>query len=52
MLQRKIEHEIDAQFLSAEKAEKNLAWRAETSLDEGLRRTIEWYREHLDDLRA
>jgi CDP-glucose 4,6-dehydratase len=50
MLQRKIEHEIDAQFLTAEKAEKILGWRAETSLDEGLRRTIEWYRAHLDDL--
>ena len=46
MLQRKIDHEIDAQFLSAEKAEKKLAWKAEISLDEGLRRTIEWYREY------
>ncbi|MCI0661106.1 MAG: GDP-mannose 4,6-dehydratase [Acidobacteria bacterium] len=46
MLQRKIDHEIDAQFLSAEKAEKKLGWRAEISLDEGLRRTIEWYREY------
>jgi len=47
MLQRKIEHEIDAQFLSAEKAGKMLGWRAETSLDEGLRQTIEWYREYI-----
>src|SRR5262245_5553706 len=51
MLQIKIEHEIDAQFLSAEKAGKMLGWRAETSLDEGLGLTIEWYREHLDDLK-
>jgi CDP-glucose 4,6-dehydratase len=48
MLQRKIEGEIDAQYLSAEKAEKRLGWRAEVSLNEGLRRSIEWYRKHLD----
>jgi CDP-glucose 4,6-dehydratase len=51
MLQRKIENEIDAQFLSAEKAERVLGWKAEINLDEGLRRTIEWYRSHLDKLR-
>jgi CDP-glucose 4,6-dehydratase len=50
MLQTKIDGEIDAQYLSAEKAEKRLGWRAEVSLDEGLQRTIEWYRTHLDDL--
>jgi nucleoside-diphosphate-sugar epimerase len=46
-LQRKIEREIDAQFLSAEKAEARLGWRAEIDLDEGLKRTIEWYRARL-----
>ncbi len=51
MLQRKIEREIDAQYLSAEKAEKRLGWRAEVSLDDGLLRTIDWYRTHLDRLR-
>ena len=29
---------------STEKAEKLLDWRARTSLEEGLRRTVEWYR--------
>lgn len=48
MLQRKIEREIDAQYLSAAKAEARLGWRAEMSLDEGLKHTIEWYRAHLD----
>ena len=48
MLARKIEREIDAQYLSAEKAEARLRWRAEVSLDEGLKRTIEWYRAHLN----
>ncbi|MGH9753449.1 MAG: NAD-dependent epimerase/dehydratase family protein [Blastocatellia bacterium] len=47
MLQRKIDREIDAQYLSAAKAEARLGWRAEVGLDEGLKRTIEWYRAHL-----
>lgn len=50
LLQRKIEHEIDAQYLSADKAEARLGWRAEVSLDEGLRRTIDWYRAQLDKI--
>lgn len=48
MLQRKIEGEIDAQYLSAAKVEARFGWRAEVSLDEGLRRSIEWYRANLD----
>lgn len=48
MLQRKIEGEIDAQYLSAEKVEQQFGWRAEISLDEGLKRSIDWYRENLD----
>jgi CDP-glucose 4,6-dehydratase len=51
MLQRKIEREIDAQYLSAAKAEARLGWRAEVGLDEGLKRTIDWYRAHLDQVR-
>jgi CDP-glucose 4,6-dehydratase len=50
LLQRKIEREIDAQYLSADKVEARLGWRAEVNLDEGLRRTIDWYREHLDKI--
>ena len=50
MLERKIEREIDAQYLSADKAEARLGWRAEIDLDEGLKRTIEWYRAHLDQV--
>lgn len=46
MLDHKIEREIDAQYLSANKAEARLGWRAEINLDEGLRSTIEWYRAH------
>jgi CDP-glucose 4,6-dehydratase len=51
LLQTKIAGEIDAQYLSADKAEARLGWRASTNLDEGLRKTIDWYRQHLDDIR-
>ena len=44
MLDHKIEREIDAQYLSADKAESRLGWRAEISLEDGLRQTIDWYR--------
>jgi CDP-glucose 4,6-dehydratase len=50
MLQRKIEREIDAQYLSADKAQSRLGWRAEVSSDEGLKRAIEWYRAHLNQI--
>lgn len=40
-------HEIRNQFLSAEKARRVLDWKPLFTLDEGLRRTIAWYREHL-----
>ncbi len=44
LLQDKIEREIDAQYLSSGKVEKQLGWRPEVTLEEGLGRTIEWYR--------
>ncbi|HYJ92738.1 MAG TPA: NAD-dependent epimerase/dehydratase family protein [Pyrinomonadaceae bacterium] len=50
LLQRKIDHEIDAQFLSAEKIRARVGWTAEVALDDGLERTIEWYRENLNKL--
>jgi CDP-glucose 4,6-dehydratase len=50
LLQRKIEREIDAQYLSSEKIEKRLGWQAKVGLDEGLRETMKWYREHLHEM--
>jgi CDP-glucose 4,6-dehydratase len=47
LLDRKIEREIDAQYLSADKAAALLGWRAEIGLDAGLSQTIEWYRQNL-----
>lgn len=40
-------HEIGRQYLSSEKAHRVLNWRAQYSLDEGLRRTLAWYRTFL-----
>jgi CDP-glucose 4,6-dehydratase len=41
------QNEIPHQYLSAEKARSVLGWRSEYSIDEGLGRTIEWYRAFL-----
>ena len=41
------EHEIREQWLSAEKARTQLGWQPLYTLDEGLQRTIEWYRDFL-----
>lgn len=40
-------HEIPHQFLSAQKARTELGWEPSFSLEEGLRRTIEWYTNYL-----
>jgi CDP-glucose 4,6-dehydratase len=40
-------NEIPKQYLSAAKARSELGWQPQFSLDEGMRRTIGWYREFL-----
>jgi CDP-glucose 4,6-dehydratase len=50
LLQTKIEREIDAQYLSANKISEKFGWSAKIPLDEGLKRTIEWYREHFAEI--
>lgn len=40
-------HEIRVQYLSAKKARERLGWKPTLTLDEGLERTIRWYREFL-----
>lgn len=42
-------HEILHQYLSASKARRVLGWSPRFDLDEGLQRTIGWYREFLSD---
>jgi dTDP-glucose 4,6-dehydratase len=38
--------QVDRHLGSTEKAKRLLAWRARTSFDEGLARTVEWYRDN------
>lgn len=40
-------HEIREQYLSADRARSLLGWQPLFTLDEGLRRTIQWYRDYL-----
>jgi CDP-glucose 4,6-dehydratase len=44
-------NEIKCQYLSAEKARTVLGWTPIYGLEDGLRRTIDWYREFLSDER-
>lgn len=50
LLDRKIDHEIDAQYLSGKKMEATFGWRPATDLRSGLVDTIEWYKSSLDAL--
>lgn len=38
--------QVDLHVSSTDKAQRLLGWRAQTTVDEGLRRTVKWYREH------
>lgn len=40
--------ELGDKYISAVKAERELGWKATTSLDEGMRKTIEWYKNALN----
>ncbi len=41
-------HEIPHQYLSAAKAREMLGWQPKFTLEEGLRRTIDWYKEFFE----
>lgn len=43
----KAKHEIDRQYLGIEKARKVLGWKPKYSIREGLKETIDWYRNYL-----
>ena len=40
-------HEIHAQYLDSTLARTRLGWEPAVGLEEGLRRTADWYRRHL-----
>ncbi|MBI3319255.1 MAG: GDP-mannose 4,6-dehydratase [Candidatus Omnitrophica bacterium] len=45
VIRNEASHEIPHQYLDASKAKTRLAWQAQFSLEEGLRRTIAWYQD-------
>jgi CDP-glucose 4,6-dehydratase len=47
VVQNQATNEIRHQYLSAEKARQMLGWKSLFDLEEGLRRTVQWYREFL-----
>lgn len=46
-IQNKVSNEIRHQYLSAERARRMLNWKPQFTLEEGLERTITWYRKAL-----
>jgi len=50
-VRNEVSNEIKHQYLSAEKARKMLDWHPLFTLDEGLKRTIEWYKRFFKDKR-
>ena len=51
LLKGKIRHEIDIQYLSADKIRERVGWASNVSLQNGLQRTIEWYTQNIERLR-
>ena len=49
VIQNQATNEIPDQFLDGSKAAKELGWSPRYTLEEGLRETIAWYQEFLDD---
>ncbi|HXD11413.1 MAG TPA: GDP-mannose 4,6-dehydratase [Anaerolineales bacterium] len=46
IIRNEASNEIRNQYLSAEKARRELNWKPMFSLDEGLRKTIDWYKDY------
>jgi len=45
----KVKCEIKHQYLSSKKAQKILSWKANLTLDNGFRKTMEWYKDYFDN---
>jgi CDP-glucose 4,6-dehydratase len=48
-IRNEVSNEIRHQYLSAEKARRELQWKPMFDLDEGLQRTIDWYRNFFNE---
>jgi len=51
LLNNEISKEINKQFMSFDRAKKELGWEPKWRIEEGLKQTISWYREHLRELK-
>ena len=49
VVQNNVSNEIRKQYLSSEKARKMLGWRPTYTLEEGLEKTIKWYKEFFEN---
>lgn len=45
-----VKSEIQSQYMDSGKAKKILGWEAKVPLEDGIRRTVDWYKEHLNFL--
>jgi nucleoside-diphosphate-sugar epimerase len=43
-------NEIPAQYLDSTRARRELGWKPTVGLEQGLRRTVDWYRNHFKDV--
>jgi len=48
-IRNEVKNEIRHQYLSAEKARRELEWKPMFNLDEGLKRTINWYKDFFNE---
>jgi CDP-glucose 4,6-dehydratase len=49
VVQNNVSNEINKQYLSSKKAREMLNWQPQYTLDEGLIKTIQWYKEFFED---
>ncbi len=49
VIQNAVQNEIRRQYLSSGKARRVLGWKSKITLEEGLDRTIAWYRTHFEE---
>lgn len=50
IIQRRAKNEIASQYLSCQKARKRLGWKAQFTFNQGLGKTIRWYKSYLRTL--